>query len=229
MRRIFTFAVMTLIALFIGKNTSVYASDAHDITDFLGYYYLDVDDSVFEEYDFANPEVMELYFDETGNLVEDNHTWFRSNRSVSNAGQASEASSENTVYGDAGPDALSLDAKIEYIRDWYYDTQNSLGSLSVLDRGNGQTAYYDGEDCVRVTLQPGSLDPNLYPRMAVSIASDILTRTVYPGISRSRPSCPISGRRPLLCAARGRSFESLFPLFYPIRNSIFFETTPSFS
>lgn len=224
MKRIFTFAFMTLFALFIGQNTSAYASDAHEITDFLGYYYLDVDDSVFEEYDFANPEVMELYFDENGNLerysgmyystqgttyyypynsyeisgdiltchysvvtsyygtseaqpggthtyiitqngnlVEDNHTWFRSNRSVNNAGQASEASAENTVYGDASPDALSLDAKIEYIRDWYYDTQDSLSSLSVLDRGNGQTAYYDGEDCVRVTLQPGSLDPNLYP------------------------------------------------------------------
>lgn len=224
MKHIFTFVFMAFIALFMSKNISAHASDAYDINDFIGYYYLDVDDSIFDEYEFANPEVMWLYINEHGNLerysgmyygtegttyyypydsyeisddtlichysivnsyygpcedlpggthtyimtqnrnlVEDNHTWFRSDRTVYNVGQTPEASSKNTVYGDASPDTLSLDAKIEYIRDWYYATQDSLSSLSVLDRGNGQTAYYDGEDCVRVTVQPGSLDSNLYP------------------------------------------------------------------
>lgn len=224
MKRILTFTFIALLAFFIGESAPVFASSAYDVTDFLGYYYLDVDDSVFTENEFANPEVMELYFNESGNLerysglyygtqgttyfypydsyelsddtltchysivnsyfgicevlpggthtyiitqngnlVEDNHIWFRSAEADSSTGQPSSSPLKETAYGDTAPDTLSLDGKIEYIRDWYYDTQDSLSSLSVIDRGNGQTAYYDGENCVRVTLQPGTLDSNLYP------------------------------------------------------------------
>lgn len=41
---------------------------SYDVSDFLGYYYLDTDASIFEEYSFANPEIMELYFNDSGML-----------------------------------------------------------------------------------------------------------------------------------------------------------------
>lgn len=79
---------------------------------------------------------------------------------------AAEDSAEirSTVYsGDISYSDLSLDGKIEYIRDWYYTTQNLKDYLSSVDRGKGQTAYYDGENCVKVTVRPGRLDSDRYP------------------------------------------------------------------
>lgn len=70
----------------------------------------------------------------------------------------------STVYREnISYSGVSLDDKIEYIRDWYYTTQNSQDYLSSVDRGNGQTDYYDGKNCVKVNIQPGCLDSGCYP------------------------------------------------------------------
>lgn len=67
---------------------------------------------------------------------------------------------ENTVYGDGSSySEVSLENKIDYIREWYYATQDSMDDLSPSYSEDGNvTAYYDGEECVRITVNIGYFD-----------------------------------------------------------------------
>ena len=40
--------------------------ESYDISDFLGYYFYNTDENIFQEYEFANPEVMRLYINKNG-------------------------------------------------------------------------------------------------------------------------------------------------------------------
>ena len=65
------FADLSMVVKIDEKKSAEKAADTHleyNIDSFLGSYCLDVDDTILEEYDYANPEVMELYFNDEGCL-----------------------------------------------------------------------------------------------------------------------------------------------------------------
>lgn len=76
-----------------------------------------------------------------------------------------DACEDSTVYGnDTSYSDLSLENKIDYIRDWYYTTQDAMDDLEVVYGEDGcVTSYYDGDDCVRVTVKSGYFDSAEYP------------------------------------------------------------------
>ncbi|MDO4323171.1 MAG: hypothetical protein Q4C61_11640 [Lachnospiraceae bacterium] len=111
----------------------------------------------------------DVCFDRTDDMVLDGYTSEPPHSDVLSMlvdgdGENSAAASKSTMYGEAiSHDALSVDDKVEYIRGWYNTTWNTLDSLSVAEEENGKKAYYDGESCVKVTVQPGGLDSDRYP------------------------------------------------------------------